>query len=114
MPALPVVPGVQRETIGCVRVFAMKTLGVYVQVPFCQTRCTYCNFHTGVVAAERFGPYVEAVCAEIRRHGELYRAAGIEWGSGKWSASAEAATAGRRVESAEKDGGPGLSTDTKM
>src|SRR5579862_7132408 len=60
----------------------MKTLGIYVQVPFCQTRCTYCNFHTGVVAAERFGPYVEAVCAEIRGHAELYRAAGIGWGSG--------------------------------
>jgi oxygen-independent coproporphyrinogen-3 oxidase len=62
----------------------MKTLGIYVQVPFCQTRCTYCNFHTGVVAAERFGPYVDGVCAEIRGHGELYAKAGVEWGSGEW------------------------------
>jgi oxygen-independent coproporphyrinogen III oxidase len=49
----------------CVKVLAMKKIGIYVQVPFCQTRCTYCNFHTGVVAAERFGPYVEAVKKEI-------------------------------------------------
>jgi oxygen-independent coproporphyrinogen III oxidase len=44
----------------------MTTVGVYVQVPFCQTKCTYCNFHTGVVSRERFEPYVSAVCAEIR------------------------------------------------
>jgi len=43
----------------------MKKIGIYVQVPFCQTRCTYCNFHTGVVSAERFAPYVEAVKKEI-------------------------------------------------
>jgi oxygen-independent coproporphyrinogen-3 oxidase len=41
-------------------------LGVYIQVPFCQTKCTYCNFHTGVVARDRYQPYAEAVCREIR------------------------------------------------
>ncbi len=56
----------------------MTKLGIYVQVPFCQTKCTYCNFHTGVVATARFAPYVEAVCREIRGHGELLRAAGID------------------------------------
>src|ERR1700682_5376313 len=55
----------------------MRTLGIYVQVPFCQTKCTYCNFHTGVVASGRFAPYVEAVCREIRGHRELLRAAGV-------------------------------------
>jgi oxygen-independent coproporphyrinogen III oxidase len=55
----------------------MKRLGIYVQVPFCQTKCTYCNFHTGVVAKERFAPYVEAVCREVRGHRELLRAAGV-------------------------------------
>jgi oxygen-independent coproporphyrinogen-3 oxidase len=57
----------------------MEKLGIYVQVPFCQTKCTYCNFHTGVVASSRFAPYVEAVCREIRGHRELLRAAGAEW-----------------------------------
>jgi oxygen-independent coproporphyrinogen III oxidase len=52
-------------------------LGIYVQVPFCQTKCTYCNFHTGVVAEGRFAPYVDAVCREIRGYRELYRAVGI-------------------------------------
>jgi oxygen-independent coproporphyrinogen-3 oxidase len=53
-------------------------LGIYVQVPFCQTKCTYCNFHTGVVSSGRFAPYVEAVCREIRGYRELYRAAGVK------------------------------------
>jgi oxygen-independent coproporphyrinogen III oxidase len=60
----------------------MEKLGIYVQVPFCQTKCTYCNFHTGVVASSRFAPYVEAVCREIRGHRELLTAAGVAWGGG--------------------------------
>jgi oxygen-independent coproporphyrinogen III oxidase len=40
-------------------------LGIYIQVPFCQTKCTYCNFHTGVVAREEYQPYATAVCREI-------------------------------------------------
>lgn len=41
------------------------TFGVYIQVPFCQTKCTYCNFHTGVVSRDRFEPYTGTVCREI-------------------------------------------------
>jgi oxygen-independent coproporphyrinogen-3 oxidase len=55
----------------------MNTVGIYVQVPFCQTKCTYCNFHTGVVSSARFAPYVQCVCAEIAGHRRLYSAAGI-------------------------------------
>ena len=55
----------------------MTSLGVYVQVPFCQTKCTYCNFHTGVVSAARFAPYVDAVCAEIGGYRESYASAGV-------------------------------------
>lgn len=58
--------------------FGVNSLGVYIQVPFCQTKCTYCNFHTGVVSAARFAPYVDAVCAEIARHRQLYVGAGVE------------------------------------
>lgn len=57
----------------------MRKLGIYVQVPFCQTKCTYCNFHTGVVLTARFAPYVEAVCREIREHRQLLKAAGVDW-----------------------------------
>src|SRR5215469_934460 len=55
----------------------MGTLGVYIQVPFCQTKCTYCNFHTGVVSPNRFTPYSEAVCREIREHRCLLETSGV-------------------------------------
>jgi oxygen-independent coproporphyrinogen III oxidase len=41
------------------------TSGVYIQVPFCQTKCTYCNFHTGVFSSQLYDPYARAVCREI-------------------------------------------------
>src|SRR5258708_16882648 len=43
-------------------------LGMYVQVPFCQTKCTYCNFHSGVFSTDLYDPYVEAVCREIAEY----------------------------------------------
>jgi oxygen-independent coproporphyrinogen-3 oxidase len=55
----------------------MSKLGIYVQVPFCQTKCTYCNFHTGVVATSRFAPYAEAVCREVRAHNVFFAEAGV-------------------------------------
>lgn len=52
-------------------------LGVYIQVPFCQTKCTYCNFHTGVVASSRFAPYVAAARNEVAHRDRFYESAGI-------------------------------------
>jgi oxygen-independent coproporphyrinogen-3 oxidase len=52
-------------------------LGIYIQVPFCQTKCTYCNFHTGVFAKSLYQPYVSAVCRELIAHAALCRAAGL-------------------------------------
>jgi oxygen-independent coproporphyrinogen-3 oxidase len=51
------------------------SLGVYIQVPFCQTKCTYCNFHTGVVSRDRYGSYADAVCREITSFAEGERGA---------------------------------------
>jgi len=50
----------------------VKNLGIYIQVPFCQTKCTYCNFHTDVVSSDRFAPYSGAVCHEIRNFTRLH------------------------------------------
>ncbi len=49
-------------------------VGIYIQVPFCQTKCTYCNFHTGVVAREKYAPYADAVrreSVELAASGEI-------------------------------------------
>jgi oxygen-independent coproporphyrinogen III oxidase len=42
------------------------SLGVYISVPFCRAKCTYCNFASGVFGAERMDRYVERVCSEVR------------------------------------------------
>src|SRR5438067_204859 len=41
-------------------------LGIYISVPFCKTKCTYCNFASGVFSRERYANYVECLCADIR------------------------------------------------
>jgi oxygen-independent coproporphyrinogen-3 oxidase len=56
----------------------MKNLGIYVQVPFCQTKCTYCNFHTGVVSTDRLAPYIHTVQREIADAADLLRTAGVQ------------------------------------
>jgi oxygen-independent coproporphyrinogen III oxidase len=40
-------------------------LGVYISVPFCRTKCTYCNFASGVFSRTVFERYVDRVCADI-------------------------------------------------
>jgi oxygen-independent coproporphyrinogen III oxidase len=40
-------------------------LGVYVSVPFCRAKCSFCNFASGVSSAERVAGYLRRLCAEI-------------------------------------------------
>jgi oxygen-independent coproporphyrinogen-3 oxidase len=42
-----------------------ETLGLYISVPFCRAKCTYCNFASGVFPASDHGRYVARVCGEI-------------------------------------------------
>lgn len=48
------------------RTCAAPTLGVYVSVPFCRSKCTYCNFASGVYPASEHGRYVERVMGDLR------------------------------------------------
>jgi len=40
-------------------------LGVYFSVPFCRTKCSYCNFASDVFSRAVFERYVDRVCADI-------------------------------------------------
>ncbi len=42
-------------------------LGIYVSVPFCRTKCSYCNFASDVFSRAVFDGYVDRVCADIER-----------------------------------------------
>ena len=51
--------------------------GIYIQIPFCQSKCTYCHFASGVFPSELIAPYVGAVCDEITNHRQLFAAADL-------------------------------------
>jgi oxygen-independent coproporphyrinogen-3 oxidase len=40
-------------------------LGIYISVPFCRTKCSYCNFASDVFSRTAFERYVDRVCADI-------------------------------------------------
>ena len=66
---------------------AQPAVGVYISVPFCKAKCTYCNFASGVFGAERMDAYVQRVCDEMgatrERMAGLAQRAGIEKLSGQ-------------------------------
>jgi oxygen-independent coproporphyrinogen-3 oxidase len=43
------------------------SLGVYISVPFCRTKCSYCNFASDVFSKVMFDRYVDSVCADVAR-----------------------------------------------
>ncbi len=42
-----------------------SSLGVYVSVPFCRAKCSFCNFASGVSSPAAIDSYVSTLCAEI-------------------------------------------------
>lgn len=41
------------------------SLGTYISVPFCKTKCSYCNFASGVFSRTVFARYVDRVVSDI-------------------------------------------------
>jgi oxygen-independent coproporphyrinogen-3 oxidase len=41
------------------------SLGIYISVPFCRTKCSYCNFASDVFSRALFAQYVNRVCADV-------------------------------------------------
>jgi oxygen-independent coproporphyrinogen-3 oxidase len=40
--------------------------GIYISVPFCRSKCTYCNFASGVFSAGQMGRYVGRLIEDMR------------------------------------------------
>ena len=40
--------------------------GTYISVPFCRSKCTYCNFASGVFSAGQMGRYVERILEDMQ------------------------------------------------
>ena len=39
--------------------------GLYISVPFCRSKCTYCNFASDVFSRAVFEKYISRLCTEI-------------------------------------------------
>ena len=56
-----------------------RGFSLYVSVPFCPSRCSYCSFVSKSVERDRklTGPYVEAVCREMEHTAAIVRDLGL-------------------------------------
>jgi oxygen-independent coproporphyrinogen III oxidase len=52
--------------------------GVYLHTPFCRSRCSYCDFATGMYESSTAERYVNAICLEIERWREVEQPALVE------------------------------------
>lgn len=48
----------------------MKNTGIYVHIPFCKSKCGYCDFNSYAGQEDMFSPYFSALGREIRAYGE--------------------------------------------
>lgn len=51
-------------------------LGIYISVPFCRTKCSYCNFASDVFSRAVFERYVDRVCADVAGAADLAETVG--------------------------------------
>src|SRR3954463_199096 len=52
---------------------------LYIHIPFCHRRCSYCDFNTYANMEDRIDAYVQALCAELAMVREA--------DSGRWGAT---------------------------
>ena len=61
-------------------------LGIYVHIPFCRSKCRYCDFYSLPEARQRLmDEYLQAICTHIRETGPLapgYRVDTVYFGGG--------------------------------
>lgn len=51
--------------------------GIYLSIPFCRQKCTYCNFASDAYPRSLFSPYLRLLETEILCRSELWQKAGI-------------------------------------
>jgi oxygen-independent coproporphyrinogen III oxidase len=58
--------------------FERDRLGLYISIPFCRSKCTYCNFASGVYPASEHSRYVERLIEDIAAAGPWAARMGLE------------------------------------
>ena len=66
------------STVGAVNLLQPEDISLYVGIPFCPTRCTYCSFVSRTIGRkyELMEPYLEALLKEISVTGKLLAQSG--------------------------------------
>jgi oxygen-independent coproporphyrinogen-3 oxidase len=54
-----------------------NSLGIYIAVPFCRSKCTYCNFASGVYSAGEHGRYVDRLIEDLTGAGAWASGMGV-------------------------------------
>lgn len=65
--------------------FPNNTIGLYLHIPFCDTRCNYCHFYTLPKAQAHYQHYHQALIKELTRvapHSAKYQVTSIYFGGG--------------------------------
>jgi oxygen-independent coproporphyrinogen III oxidase len=55
-----------------------RAIGIYVSVPFCRSKCTYCNFASGVYPASEHQRYIARVIEELTGAADWATGLGLE------------------------------------
>ena len=67
-----------RETMAPMPVHQADALGLYISIPFCRSKCTYCNFASGVYPASEHARYVERLIQDLAASGAWAARIGVE------------------------------------
>jgi oxygen-independent coproporphyrinogen-3 oxidase len=55
-----------------------NALGLYISIPFCRSKCTYCNFASGVYPASEHARYVDRLIEDLCNAGAWAERTGVE------------------------------------
>ena len=53
------------------------SLGIYIHIPFCERKCAYCDFLSGVAVRSAHRAYVEQLIQEIACQSAYYQGYGV-------------------------------------
>ena len=49
-----------------------KEIGIYIHIPFCKSRCYYCDFFSSVNKEDLIEAYIDALCKELIQNAEIF------------------------------------------